>query len=91
MKLLLLSDHGPSARSIVPEYEGNDLNPCFVSDLPITFFERPALWIHGHVHSSVDYRNGGTRVVTNPRGYRRRSGAFGNGAFRHDLVIEVQP
>lgn len=88
---VVVTHHGPSVRSIVPEYEGNDLNPCFVSELPISFFERPRLWIHGHIHSSVDYRIDRTRVVTNPRGYRRRSGTFENEGFRHDLVIEVQP
>ena len=88
---VVVTHHGPSVLSIVPEYEGNDLNPCFVSELPISFFERPQLWIHGHIHSSVDYRIDRTRVVTNPRGYRRRSGAFENEDFRHDLVIEVRP
>ena len=88
---VVVTHHGPSVRSIVPEYEGDKLNPCFVSELPISFFERPQLWIHGHIHSSVDYRIARTRVVTNPRGYRKRSGALENEAFRHDLVIEVRP
>ena len=26
-------------------------------------------WIHGHMHSNVDYMIGDTRVVCNPRGY----------------------
>ncbi|MEP7298749.1 MAG: metallophosphoesterase [Burkholderiales bacterium] len=88
---VVVTHHGPSARSIVPAYEGDDLNPCFVSELPASFFELPQLWIHGHIHSSVDYCIGRTRVVTNPRGYRRRDSSFENGAFRPDLVIEVQP
>lgn len=86
---VVVSHHGPSARSVVAEYEGHDLNPCFVSELPISFFERPQWWIHGHIHNSVDYRIDRTRVVANPRGYRRRDGSFENPAFRHDLVIEV--
>ena len=86
---VVVSHHGPSARSIVPEFEDHDLNPCFVSELPVSFFERPQWWVHGHIHNSVDYRIDRTRVVTNPRGYRRRDGSFENPAFRHDLVIEV--
>ncbi len=27
------------------------------------------LWIHGHIHSVSDYYVGGTRVLSNPRGY----------------------
>ena len=30
---------------------------------------QPPLWIHGHMHSSFDYRIGLIRVVCNPRGY----------------------
>jgi hypothetical protein len=88
---VVVTHHGPSGQSIVPEYEGHDLNPCFVSDMPLTFFAQPVLWVHGHIHSSVDYLVDRTRVVTNPRGYRWRDGSFENGAFRRDLVIEVQP
>ncbi|MDH4313123.1 MAG: hypothetical protein OEW57_15985, partial [Gammaproteobacteria bacterium] len=31
----------------------------------------PALWIHGHVHESFDYRIGRTAIACNPRGYLR--------------------
>lgn len=88
---VVVTHHAPSVRSIVPEYRGNDLNPCFVSELPASLFARPVLWIHGHIHSSVDYCVGRTRVMTNPRGYRRRDSSFENAGFRRDLVIEVQP
>ena len=88
---VVVTHHGPSVRSIVPEYEGHDLNPCFVSELPVSFFARPVLWVHGHIHSSVDYRINKTRVLTNPRGYRRRDSSFENVDFRDDLVIEVHP
>ena len=87
---VVVTHHGPSARSIAPEYRDNHLNPCFVSELPAAFFDRPLLWIHGHVHNSMDYRLGHTRIVANPRGYRRRNGAFENAAFIPDLVIDVR-
>ena len=32
---------------------------------------QPALWVHGHTHSSADYQVGDTRVVCNPYGYYR--------------------
>lgn len=85
---VVVTHHGPSARSVAAQYVGNALTPCFVSELPAPFFAQPLLWVHGHVHTSFDYRSGRTRVVTNPRGYRRRGG-FENVDFRSDLVIEV--
>lgn len=46
----------------------------------------PDLWVHGHMHNSVDYRVGATRVVTNPRGY---AGHEINPNFNPQLVIEI--
>ena len=45
---------------------------------------RPALWIHGHMHSRIDYRIGATRIVANPLGYDDENFAFDPG-----LVIET--
>jgi len=56
------------------------------SDLShLTDMGRAALWVHGHLHHTVDLvRPGGTRILCNPAGPR-----FGNAAFRDDLVAEV--
>ncbi len=56
------------------------------SDLSaLTDSGRAALWVHGHLHESVDLaRPGGTRILCNPAGPR-----FGNADFRDDLVVEV--
>lgn len=87
--MVVVTHHAPSARSMDQLYEGHALNSCFMSDLPAEFFQHEALWIHGHTHSSSDYLHHRTRVLANPRGYLRRSGARENDAFRSDLVIEV--
>ncbi len=42
------------------------------------------LWVHGHVHTSVDYLVGGTRVICNPHGYGNE-----NPAFNPSLIVEV--
>jgi hypothetical protein len=42
------------------------------------------LWVHGHVHSSSDYRIGNARIVANPHGYGTE-----NPAFDPKLVVEV--
>lgn len=86
---VVVTHHGPSSRSMDPQYEGSPLNPCFYSELPEGFFQVASLWVHGHTHSSMDYLHHRTRVVANPRGYRLWSGANENHAFTSDLVIEA--
>ena len=58
------------------------------SDLsPLTDAGLAELWVHGHVHASVDMvRPGGTRVLCNPAGR-----GFENTAFQDGLVVEIGP
>jgi Icc-related predicted phosphoesterase len=86
---VVVTHHAPSARSVEPRFEGSPLNACFASQLDRLLDARLAcLWIHGHMHHSVDYLAGGTRVLSNPRGYAR-DGRNENPAFDIDLTIEV--
>jgi Icc-related predicted phosphoesterase len=73
--------HWPSAH---PQHQTDILTAAFVSNL--TFIEeyQPDFFIHGHVHSSSDYRVGRTRVLCNPRGYPGE-----NPNFSLSLVVEV--
>jgi Icc-related predicted phosphoesterase len=58
---------------------------AFVSDQSALIeAHQPALWVHGHVHNSSDYRVRRTRVVCNPHGYGTENPDF-DGA----LVVEV--
>lgn len=41
------------------------------------------VWVHGHCHSSSDYRVGGVRILANPHGYGSE-----NPAFDPTLVVE---
>lgn len=47
------------------------------------------LWVHGHMHDSLDYRINGTRVVYNPRGYCRYSSSKENNQFSTDFMVEI--
>lgn len=77
----------PSPRSIAPEFKGSPLNPFFVCDVEdLLVRRRPALWIHGHTHGSLDYVVGQTRVVCNPFGY---AGSEENPRFDAEKIIEV--
>jgi hypothetical protein len=73
-----------------PMYAGSELNPCFYSDLPESFFQSAALWIHGHTHSSSDYVHHRTRIIANPRGYVRWNGTIENAHFNSGLVVTIQ-
>ncbi len=87
---VVMTHHAPHRGSLAPQYAADWVSGAFVSELPPDFFEVPALWVHGHTHTSFDYRVGECRVISNPRGY----GLAGrqkpeNERFDPSLVIEV--
>ena len=93
---VVVTHHAPSGRSTAPYYLGDELSPCFASNLPVTKFfgGKASLWIHGHMHNSSDYAHVGTRVVCNPMGYPRSrflgpQGRFENSEFDAGLIVEV--
>jgi len=93
---VVVTHHGPHRLSVHPRYAGSLVNAAFVSDLT-PLMGKAALWIHGHVHDSFDYRVSGTRIVANPRGYalnRKLAEApqqlqWENAAFDAGLIIEI--
>lgn len=82
---VVVTHHAPHPLSVNRRFKGSALNPAFASDLT-NVIERgqPALWVHGHMHDSCDYRIGNTRVLCNPKGYGGE-----NPAFDAALVVEV--
>jgi Icc-related predicted phosphoesterase len=85
-KIVVLTHHAPSPRSIPPKFQGDPLNCAFASDLETLVMESKAqLWVHGHIHSQSDYLIGSTRVIANPRGYPREE----VGPFNPELIVEV--
>ncbi len=86
---VVVTHHAPSSASVPSEYQGDELSPAYVSDLPAEFFKVPSVWIHGHVHNSVNYAIGSCRVISNPRGYPRMDGTFDNSEFEAGLIIEI--
>jgi predicted phosphodiesterase len=71
-KTVVVTHHGPHQMSIHPRYAGDRLNAGFVSDLT-PLLDSADLWLHGHIHDSIDYRVGRCRVVANPAGYALNS------------------
>ncbi|ABK44498.1 metallophosphoesterase [Magnetococcus marinus MC-1] len=84
LKTVIITHHAPHGRSCPSHFRHDPVSAAFISDMA-PFMGEAALWVHGHVHASMDYRLGDTRVLCNPRGY---SGEDVPG-FRADLVVEV--
>lgn len=86
---VVVTHFAPASGSIAAQFAGSPLNACFVSDLePQIRRWQPAVWLHGHVHHSCDYRIGDTRVVANPRGYAP-NGVVENKSFNPSLVMDL--
>ncbi len=83
---VVITHHLPSIGSVHPKYYGSPLNAYFCGGAgDILMSNKPAAWIHGHTHESVNYSNG-TIVVANPYGYH---GHEKNPNFDPELVVEV--
>ena len=84
-KVVVVSHHAPSPRSIGKNWQGSLLAAAFASDLDRLIQNyQPALWVHGHLHDFYDYRIGATRVVCNPVGYPEA-----NSDYRPDFLVEI--
>ena len=92
-KTVVITHHAPGGDSVPLRYKTNLLSAAYASDLS-HLMGKATLWIHGHIHDSVDYRLGGeatgtTRVVSNPRGYLHKNGGYENPYFNPCFVVEV--
>ncbi len=87
---VVVTHHGPHRHSLASRFAADWVSTAYLSELPDHFFERPVLWVHGHTHTSHDYRVGGCRVLCNPRGYQLRGMAGPeNLAFQADRVVSI--
>ena len=84
----IVTHHAPHPNSIPPRYATDLLSACYASDLT-RLMGRAGLWIHGHMHYSVDYEVNGTRIVANPRGYPHKNGGMENGNFNPTFIVEI--
>lgn len=85
-KTVVITHHAPSMWSWNDSaYALKKLAYC--NDLkPLLHEYEVAAWFHGHVHSLVDYRISGARILCNPRGY------FGKkvvSRFDQNRIVEI--
>jgi len=83
---VVVTHYAPSLRSVPECYKNDIVTAGYASNLEeFVNMHSIDLWLHGHLHSSSDYRIGGCRVVCNPRGYK---GEF-NPGFEIEKIVEV--
>ena len=96
---IVVTHHAPHPASLLHGEVRETIDAAYASDLTALMEGEgaPDMWVHGHVHTSRDYRVGRTRIVANPRGhdtsFRRRDGTWvderENTRFDGGLVVEV--
>ena len=84
-KSIVITHHAPSIRSLPERRREFPISAAYASNLEDLIDESgPALWIHGHIHHSNDYKIKNTRILTNPRAYIDDP----NRDFNPELVID---
>lgn len=88
---VVVTHHYPRKESTPPQYRRQLSTAAFGSQLPTELVGSADLWIHGHTHTSFDYRVEGCRVVCNPRGYPlgRTSDGYENPDFDPALILDL--
>jgi hypothetical protein len=87
-KTVVVTHHAPHSKSVPANFAGDMLSAAYASDLT-RLMGKAGLWIHGHMHHSLDYNVDGTRIVCNPRGYMHKNGGFENSRFNPAFLVEV--
>ncbi len=79
---IVVTHHAPHPLSLLAGEATGPGDAAYASDLSAIMEgpHAPDIWIHGHLHRSVDYRVGRTRVLSNARGHdtshRARDGTW---------------
>ena len=70
-KVVLITHHAPSLKSIPERYKEDPLSAAYGSELDYLFYYNPNIKvaIHGHIHDKLNYMISETNILTNPRGY----------------------
>jgi Icc-related predicted phosphoesterase len=85
-KIVVITHHAPSGRSLPEFYRDDILSAAYASHLDdFAAASQSQLWVHGHIHAQQDYLLGKTRIICNPRGYPDEP----NESFIPNFVIEI--
>ena len=87
---VVITHHSPSFATTHPRFRDQTLmNGGYCSELSEFILDRPNIkaWCFGHQHDSTDMMIGGTRVVSNPRGYM----GYEHKPFVPNFTMEIEP
>lgn len=70
--VVVVTHHAPHSTSLSGDYVNSELAPAYYSNLT-QFIQTHDVdfWCHGHIHHTNDYTISDTRVLSNPRGYKK--------------------
>ena len=85
---VVITHMAPSMHSVEGRFATNLGSPAFASQLD-ALVAQADLWVHGHMHASLDYRIEDCRVVCNPCGYQMADGMPENEQFNPGLTIDL--
>lgn len=74
-KTVVVTHHAPSFQSCAGRFANHPANFMYASNLDdLIEGYSPEIWVHGHIHTRLDYKIGQTRILCNPRGSRAVEG-----------------
>jgi Icc-related predicted phosphoesterase len=84
-KVVVVTHHAPHPLCLPPDVRDTSAAGVFASDLSrLIEARRPDLWVHGHIHTHIDFTHAGTRIICNAAGP-----GFTNPDFQEDWVVDV--
>lgn len=67
---IVITHHAPSAQSLSEEDKNKPISCAYASNLEdLIVKHQPNYWIHGHIHTPLNYTIGKTNIICNPHGY----------------------
>lgn len=89
-KVVVVSHHAPSFKSVCPKHASDPLNPAYCSELDYWLMEGDIdYWMHGHIHWHHDYVIGHCRVTCNPRGYFNKKYGTEFTNYNDNFYVEI--
>lgn len=88
---VFITHHAPSYMSVHPNYKSDRTNCYYVEPRlgNLIMEKQPKYVCHGHMHHSVNYQIGETKIISNPYGYETSDDRGLNKDFRYDYIIEL--
>jgi predicted phosphodiesterase len=89
-KIIIITHHSPSYKSISPKYKNYQGNSAFANNLDNFIINNQGVkyWLFGHTHSHVTLNIKETMCLANPAGYIEDSG-FENKEYKSNATIEI--